>query len=68
MKRIDTCGMACPQPVLMTKKSIGGQVSEIEVLVDNQTAKTNVTRFLVHEGYQVKAETQGDIICLKAVK
>ncbi|MFA6782622.1 MAG: sulfurtransferase TusA family protein, partial [Sedimentibacter sp.] len=22
MKRIDTCGMSCPQPVLMTKKSL----------------------------------------------
>ncbi len=22
MNKIDTCGMSCPQPVLMTKKSI----------------------------------------------
>ena len=46
MKRIDTCGMSCPQPVLMTKKSLEENPEGLDIIVDNNTAKGNVERFL----------------------
>lgn len=68
MKRIDTCGMSCPQPVLMTKKAIEDKSSQLEVLVDNNTAKGNVTRFLETNGYRVSVSEEGENLLLKATK
>jgi TusA-related sulfurtransferase len=52
MINIDTRGMSCPQPVLMTKKSISPSTASVEVLVDNETALNNVTRFLKSAGFK----------------
>lgn len=68
MNRIDTCGMACPQPVLMTKKAIASKPMSIEILVDNNTAKSNVQRFLEHSGYSVSFDAENENILLKANK
>ncbi|QEK13441.1 SirA family protein [Crassaminicella thermophila] len=51
MAKIDTRGMSCPQPVLMTKKGIESNPNNIDILVDNNTAKNNVSRFLKSAGY-----------------
>ena len=48
---IDTRGLSCPTPVLLTKKAVEGSPKEIEVLVDNNTARNNVERFLKSAGY-----------------
>jgi TusA-related sulfurtransferase len=56
--QIDTRGVSCPQPVLMTKKALGENPSGIEVLVDNNTAKNNVLRYAKNLGYKI--EIQGD--------
>lgn len=46
MKRIDCRGLACPQPVLETKKALEEQeAGEIVVLLDNPGSKENVRRF-----------------------
>lgn len=46
---IDTCGLSCPQPVLMfltaAKKQPEGPFS---VLVDNDASRENVTLSLIH--------------------
>jgi TusA-related sulfurtransferase len=40
-------GLACPAPVLLTKKAIEKEtLSRIRILVDNDGAKQNVSRFL----------------------
>lgn len=58
---IDTRGLSCPTPVLMTKKSIASNPEVIEVLVDNNTAKENVTRFLKNAAYMtLNYETTAD--------
>ena len=41
---------------------------DIEVLVDNVVAKENVSRFVMHQGYQVNVEEQGDDFLLKITK
>ena len=54
MEKIDTRGMSCPQPVLMTKNAIEKHTEGIDILVDNNTAKNNITRFLNNLGYNLK--------------
>ena len=60
MNKIDTCGTSCTQPVLMTKKALEKNPSEIEILVDNNTSKTNVKKFLVSKGFTVIIENNDD--------
>ena len=52
---VDARGLSCPQPVLMTmdeiKKTSKG---EIEILVDTDTSKENVSRAAENKGWAVK--------------
>ena len=50
MKKIDARGLSCPEPVIMTKNAMASREAAYEVLVDNVTAKENVSRFAVHQG------------------
>lgn len=68
MKKIDTCGMSCPQPVLMTKKALNDEKDGLDVIVDNNTAKGNVQRFLKNAGYSVEIEEIDDTFILRARK
>lgn len=58
-REIDARGRPCPQPVLMTKKAVDEGAASISVLVDNEGAVQNVTRFAEKEGYSVKVEKEG---------
>ena len=50
-KSIDAKGLACPQPVIMSRKMMAaGNLDEIEVMVDNDAARENVVRFLKFTG------------------
>ena len=56
---IDARGMACPQPVLETKKVLDQALSShFKVLVDNDAARENVSRFATSRGCQVSVHTQ----------
>lgn len=68
MNKIDTCGMSCPQPVLMTKKALEQNPQGANIIVDNNTAKENVERFLNHSGYSVSVKEEGDIFTIEARK
>ncbi len=51
---IDARGFSCPMPVVMVQKALKKSApAELDVLVDNQTALENVTRFAGSQGYQV---------------
>jgi len=57
MKQIDARGLACPGPVLQTKAAIEqGNLDTIEVVVDNEAAKQNVSRFLNSQGFTTSVE------------
>ncbi|HNZ82502.1 MAG TPA: sulfurtransferase-like selenium metabolism protein YedF [Sedimentibacter sp.] len=60
MKIVDARKKACPQPVIMTKKEVDGGAEEITVIVDNETAKINVTKFGTQLKYTVTAEDKDD--------
>ena len=61
-KMIDCRGMACPLPVVNAKKAAeelhaGDQLT---VLVDNETAVQNLTRFASHKGHKTRGEKKGE--------
>ena len=68
MKKIDARGLSCPEPVIMTKNAMASREAAYEVLVDNVTAKENVSRFAVHQGYQVQVKEQGEDLLLQIKK
>lgn len=68
MKKVDARGLSCPEPVIMTKKALASKDSRYEILVDNVTAKENVTRFATHQGYQVAVTEQGGDYLLTLTK
>ena len=53
---VDARGLSCPQPVLMTLDEMKKQnQGEIEVVVDTDTSKENVSRAAESQGWQVKS-------------
>ena len=61
-KIVDCKGMACPLPVVNAKKAAEelGAGDVLTVLVDNEIAVQNLTRFAEHKGFGVSAEKKGD--------
>ncbi len=52
--KLDCQGLACPQPVLKCKEIIQKNKPErLLILVDNEAAQVNVSRFLNNQAYQV---------------
>ena len=60
MSVVDCRGLACPQPVMMTKKVLD-QLGERDliVIVDNAFSCNNVERFVQSQGYSVEVESRG---------
>lgn len=58
---IDCRGKSCPLPVVETKRALEEEAGkDILVIVDNEAARENVSRFAGNAGYQVKVtETEG---------
>jgi selenium metabolism protein YedF len=56
---VDCRGLACPQPVIRTKKAMTGTETLI-VIVDDDSARENVSRMASNEGYTAKAEVKDD--------
>lgn len=68
MKKIDTCGMSCPQPVLMTKKSLEENPEGLDIVVDNTSARGNVERYLKSAGYTSTIREYDDTFLIEARK
>lgn len=66
-KRVDCRGLACPQPVIETKKALA-EVDELVVLVDNPAAKENVKRFAQSQGCEVEVLEEKGQFTLKILK
>ncbi|WP_297055231.1 sulfurtransferase-like selenium metabolism protein YedF [Thermosulfurimonas sp.] len=70
MREIDCRGLACPQPVLETKEALEG-LSEgevLRVLVDNEAAVQNVSRFVSSQGYPLQVKEEAGYFILEVVK
>jgi selenium metabolism protein YedF len=60
VRELDCRGLACPAPVLQTKQLLEKEsLAAIKVIVDNEAARQNVTRFLEHQKFQVTVEKLG---------
>jgi selenium metabolism protein YedF len=74
---IDARGLACPEPVVLTKKALN-EHSEIVVIVDDNVALENIKRLASSQGCTVEEDrkgveihiriTRGDDACALAVK
>lgn len=61
MSIIDCRGLACPQPVMTTKKALDQlKEGELVVLVDNTVSCNNVERFAQSQGCSVEVEQRGE--------
>ena len=57
IKEIDARGLSCPEPVLQTKNIVEKEHAErIRVIVDNEAARQNVTRFLESKHFEVSTK------------
>ena len=65
---VDARGLSCPQPVLLAKKAIGKDPEGVQLLVDNTTARDNITRFGNNSGYKVDVKKQGEDFLLTLQK
>ena len=66
--KIDARGMSCPQPVLMAKKALSKNKDGFEILVDNNVAKENVSRFIKNSGFKAEVSEVEEDYLIKAVK
>ncbi|MCK4767682.1 MAG: sulfurtransferase TusA family protein, partial [Desulfobacula sp.] len=59
-KKIDCRTLECPAPVLRTKEFLEQEAAtKIDVIVDNDAAVENVTRFLNFQGFEVSVDSDG---------
>ncbi|HFD39446.1 MAG TPA: sulfurtransferase-like selenium metabolism protein YedF [Anaerolineae bacterium] len=57
---VDARGLACPQPVIQTRKAMQSGAAQVVTLVDNETSLTNVSRMAKKAGWQVHVTAEGD--------
>jgi selenium metabolism protein YedF len=61
INELDCRGMNCPAPVLSVRGALEKDApASITVLVDNEAARQNVSRFLEYQNYTVISEMQGN--------
>jgi len=67
--QLDCRGLACPQPVIETKKALANLTGEVlTVLVDNQAAKENVVKFATAQQCGVSVEGQDKNFSIRITK
>jgi TusA-related sulfurtransferase len=49
-KKVDARGLSCPQPVVLVDRAIANGHTDLEILVDNEVARENVSRLLKRRG------------------
>jgi len=57
---VDARGLSCPQPVVLTMEALKKNAEAYEILVDNQTALNNVSRFAKTAGKNVSFTESGE--------
>lgn len=62
-KSIDGRTLPCPQPVIKVKQAFDeGGFNELEILVDNQAAVENITRFAENSGHSILSVSENEDI------
>jgi selenium metabolism protein YedF len=69
MEYLDLRNMACPMPVIETKKLLDSKdIKEIEVLIDNPASCENVKRFLESRGFMTGTTQEGKGYRVKGIQ
>lgn len=68
MNQIDAIGCSCPEPVILTKKSLEANPEGVIVQVDNGIAVENISRFAGNRGYNIEVVKENDIFVLTLKK
>jgi TusA-related sulfurtransferase len=59
--KIDARGLSCPQPVILTNRKIKEMKKGVlEVLVDTDTSRENVSRLASGDGWQVEVKKEDE--------
>lgn len=62
MLTVDCQGLPCPKPIIRLTEMFKNEApADIEVIVDNQAAVENVSRFLGKRGYSVTCKSEGKL-------
>lgn len=68
-QQLDCRGLACPLPVIETKKALASLTREaLTILVDNQVAKENVVKFATAQQCGVSVESQAGNFSIRITK
>ena len=65
---LDARGLSCPEPGVMIRKAMMSKEAKYIMVVDNPTAKENVTRYAEHQGYKVSVSERDDEYTLTITK
>ena len=57
-KLVDARGLACPQPVILTRKAMD-ESADVTIVVTSETSRQNVRRMAERAGWQVTVEADG---------
>jgi selenium metabolism protein YedF len=69
MSNIDARGLQCPQPVILTKKALEEITSgEVITIVDNITARENISRYAANMNFQHEVEEREGCFYIKIKK
>ncbi len=67
MKLLDLRTLPCPQPVIECRKAVTTEnLAELQVILDNEAAVENVTRYLEQQGFITQCTVQGSDFLVKA--
>jgi tRNA 2-thiouridine synthesizing protein A len=67
-KRIDARGLSCPQPVVLVNRAVAEGNTDLEIIVDNEVARENVTRLATKRGLKTDARQEGTDIVIRTAK
>jgi TusA-related sulfurtransferase len=68
IKRIDARGLSCPQPVVLVNRAVAEGNTDLEIIVDNEVSRENVTRLATKRGLKTDARQEGTDIVIRTEK
>jgi TusA-related sulfurtransferase len=67
-KKVDARGLSCPQPVILVDQAIADGNKDLEILVDNEVARENVSRLINRRGMKADVSQNGPDIIIRTAK
>ncbi len=67
-RQIDARGLSCPQPVVLVDRAIADGNMDLEILVDNEVARENVSRLINRRGMKADISQEGADIIIRTAK